>query len=240
MSNPTTAGVHGRIVGIVRGREIDAAATISLAGSVLELQWTGATPWRLALEAIDGLALSGSHLTLYLASGDVLDCAGDGSMQAFGSQLIDQACAMPELTRGLVALGSLRGSPGASHDSWFAPLLTARRSVEGVSDPLRQLTLVDAAQLERAFEGVIAQLAAVKAPTDQAMQRAIEARLEEAAVPLFQALTRLALSADSLRGSALDTRLADWRKWVAALREVFKAADAAWRDCAAQLERVGA
>lgn len=227
-----------RIVGIVRGRELDAAATLSLDESVLVLQWTGAAPWRLALDGIDGCAVNDTHLTLYLASGDVLDCAGDESMRAFSTQLFDRACSMPELTRGLRALGSRRGAPGASHDAWFAPLLTARRSVEGVSDPLRQLALIDAAQLTTALNTVMSQLAAVQAPTDAAMQRAIEARLEEAAAPVFAALTRLALVGDELRGGALDTRLADWRRWVDALRDVFAEADAAWSACADVLSRI--
>ena len=64
--------------------------------------------------------------------------------------------------------------------------------------------------------------------TDPATQRAIEASLEEDAEPLFQALTRLALAADALRGGDLDTRLADWRTWVSAIRLVFAAADESW------------
>jgi len=233
-------GVDVRIAGIVRGREIDAAARLSLDVSALAIEWRDAAPWRLAFEGIDGLALDGMHLTLYLDSGDVLDASGDESMRAFGAQLIDRACAMPELTRGLRSLGSVRGSPGASHDAWFAPLLSVRRAVEGVSDPLRQLALIDATLLHTTLNGVISQLAAVRAPTDAPMQRAIEAMLEEEAEPVFTAIARMGLAGEALRGGALDTRLADWRRWVESVRAVFAAADEAWPMCARVLSSVTA
>jgi len=87
---------------------------------------------------------------------------------------------------------------------------------------------VDAARLAESMARVLAELAAVQAPTDVPQQRAIEAVLEEHAEPLFKAIARLALAANALQGSALDTRLSDWRRWVDALREVFVAADEGW------------
>ncbi|MBL0169279.1 MAG: hypothetical protein IPP90_00945 [Gemmatimonadaceae bacterium] len=224
-----------RVVGIVQGREIDAPATLELEDHALVIGWTRAAPWRLALEGIDGLSQTASQLTLYLASGDVLDLTGDESLRALGGQLMDRACAMPELTRGLRALGSLRGTPGAAHDAWFAPLLSARRAIEGISDPLRQVTLMDASRLTESMSRVLAELAAVRAPTDIPQQRAIEAVLEEYAEPLFLALARMGLAADALSGSAPDTRLSDWRRWVDSVREVFASADESWKDAAVLL-----
>jgi hypothetical protein len=223
------------VVGFVRGREIDATAELELDGPTLVIFWSRATPWRLALEGIDGVSLGNAQLTLYLASGDVLDLTGDDTLRALGAQLVDRACAMPELTRGLRSLGSRRGTPGSAHDAWFAPLLSARRAVEGVSDPLRQVELLDATRLAETMTRVMAELAAIRAPTDAAMQRGIEAALEEDAEPLFAALARLALAADVLRGSALDSRLADWRRWVEMLRGVFAAADESWGRAAGGL-----
>jgi len=141
---------------------------------------------------------------------------------------MDRASVMPELTRGLRGLGSRRGTPGTAHDAWFAPLLSARRAVEGVSDPLRQVELLDAPRLTETITRVISELAAIRAPTDAAMQRAIEAALEEDAEPMFAALQRLEVAAAALRGSAPDSRLADWRRWVEMLRGVFAAADESW------------
>ncbi len=224
-----------RVVGIVRGRELDARAVLELEDDALVIRWTHAAPWRLALGGLDGVSQRASQTTLYLSSGDVLELNGDDGLRILGSQLLDRACAMPEVTRGLRALGSLRGTPGSAHDAWFAPLLSARRAVDGVSDPLRQLALMDATQLAEAMVKVIAALAAVRAPTDVPHQRAIEAVLEEHAEPLFAAIARMALAADVLHGSALDTRLSDWRHWVRSVREVFAAADESWESAALEL-----
>ncbi len=224
-----------RVVGIVRGREINAAAAVSLDDEAIVLTWDGATPWRLTFDGLDGIAHGPAQLTLYLDGGDVIDLSGDNGLRPMALQLIARACTMPELTRGLRTLGSLRGTPGAAHDAWFAPLLSARTAVQGVTDAQRQLALVDAGELGRAMQRAMAELAALTAPGDAARQRAIEAALEEEAEPMFVALNRLALAADALSGSELDTRLIDWRRWVLALRDVFNAADDAWGRCRTQL-----
>ncbi len=242
----TTQHVPVRIHGIVRGHELDTPAVFSLEDDTVVLVWSAATPWRLSLASIDGIAVmttsaskgkSVTHMALYLDGGDVLDVSGDESLRQIAMLANDRACAMPELTRGLRTLGSLRGSPGAAHDAWFAPFMAARRSAEGVSDPLRQVELIDATRLARSLALMIAELAAIRAPTDTPMQRAIEAVLEEEAEPLSAAIARLGIAADALRGSAPDSRLLDWRRWVETLRQVFVAADDAWERCAPVLKR---
>ena len=99
----THATAH--VVGIVRGREIDARAEVELDGPTLVIFWSRATPWRLSLEGIDGVSVGDGQLTLYLANGDVLDLSGDHALRALGLQLMDRASAIPELTRGLRSLG---------------------------------------------------------------------------------------------------------------------------------------
>ena len=253
MSDLLTAVQHVpvHIVGIVRGHELDTPAVLSLDDDTLVLVWSAATPWRLSLDTIDGIGVTTTqpsrtplskgdavtHMSVYLESGDVLDIAGDDTLRQIATLASDRACTMPELTRGLRALGSLRGSPGAAHDAWFAPFMAARRSAEGVSDPLRQVELIDATRMARSLQLMIAELAAIRAPTDAPMQRAIEAVLEEEAEPLSAAITRMGIAADALRGSATDTRLLDWRRWVETLRLVFVAADEAWERCAPVLQR---
>lgn len=224
-----------RVVGRVQGREIDAPATLELQNQALVIVWTGAAPWRLALEGIDGISQELRRLTLYLSSGGVLEVTGDDGLRPFGAQLLDRACTMPELTRGLRALGSRRGTLGSAHDAWFAPLLSARRSVEGITDPIGQLALMNAGRLAESMTKVIASLAAVRAPIDAPLQRAIEAGLEEHAAPLFTALARMAIAANALEASASDTLLLEWRRWVVTVREVFAAADESWRKAAGEI-----
>lgn len=226
---------QARVVGIVRGRDIDTSANVTIDQDTLVLAWHDATPWRLSLSGIEGIAGGPATLTVYLVSNDVLELSGDEQLRPLGLQLLDRACAMPELTRGLKSLGSARGTPAAAHDRWFAPLMAARRSVEGVSDPARQVMLLSAATLATEIERAISEIAATKAPGDVAEQRAIEAALEEEAEALFAAIGVMGLAGDALRGGALDTRIADWRRWVETVRAVFAAADESWMGIAAEL-----
>lgn len=228
MTDDALLRVSVRLLGMVRGREINAVAVAELHADALTIAEPGAKLWRLPWSAIDGLVQTATQLSLYLADGDVLELSGDESVRTLALQLTDHACTMPELTRGLRALGSRRGAPGAAHDAWFAPLLEVRRAVNGVSDARRQLALVDAGQLHASMLRAMSALAALTAPGDSARQRAIEAAIEEESQGMFEALDRLALTGEALRGTAPDTLLLDWRRWASALQDVFVAADEAW------------
>jgi hypothetical protein len=231
-SDPKTDGIDVRVVGMVRGRELDSRARVSLHEHNVVLAWEHAAPWQLSLDGLDGVMPRASQLTLYLSSGDVLELGDNDALRTFAARLLDRACTVPELTRGLRSMGSLRGSPGAEHDRWFAPLLAARRAVAGISDAERQVALVDAAVIAQQLQRAMTDIARELSPTHAPMQRAIDAALQEESEPVFEALERLALAADVLRTSAMDTRLIDWRRWMNALREVFVAADQAWPRCA--------
>jgi hypothetical protein len=224
-----------RVVGIVRGREIDTTASATIDQDSLVLAWEQSTPWRLALTGIEGIGGGHASLTVYLIGNDVLELSGDDQLRVLGLQLLARACVMPELTRGLKALGSSRGTPTEAHDRWFSPLLAARRSVEGVSDPVRQVALLDPRLLTAALVRAIAEIAAVKAPGDVAEQRAIEAALEEEADTVFTAIDMMAMAGDVVLGGALDTRIADWRQWVDMVRAVYAAADEAWASMSVEL-----
>lgn len=226
---------QARVIGIVRGREIDTPASVTIEPDTLVLTWQGAIPWRLSFAGIEGMAGGVASLTLYLENNDVLELHGDEQLRPLGLHLLDQACAMPELTRGLKSLGSSRGTPVEAHDRWFAPLLAARRSVEGVSDPMRQVMLLEASALALEIERAIGEIAASRAPGDARERRAVEAALEEEAEAVFIAIAGMKLAGDALGGGALDTRMVDWRRWVEAVRGVFRAVDDAWPGIATEL-----
>jgi hypothetical protein len=57
-SAPTPLPVH--VVGIVRGRGINALGTIALDHDALVLEWPQSAAWRLALDGIEGLGM-GAH-----------------------------------------------------------------------------------------------------------------------------------------------------------------------------------
>jgi len=224
----TNPRATARVVGLVRGATIDKGAEVELQHDALLIAWHEASPWRISFAGIDGVLYRTRECTIYLADGDVLELTGDERVRTLALQAIDRACVMPELTRGLRSLGSLRGAPGAAHDAWFAPLLAARRAVHGVSDPDRQLELMDAGNIARAMTAAMGEIAVLAVPHDAAAQRGIEAALEEEAEGMFAALERMNVAANALRGSAGDTKIADWRRWVGVVREVYAAADDAW------------
>jgi len=224
-----------RVVGIVRGREVDAGAALSLDRDALVLDWDGAASWRLDLDGIEGIGAGVSSLTVYLRDHDVLEFTGGEGLRPFALAVMDRVCLMPELTRGLKALGAPRyGTRGgvsalqSAHDLWFAPLLAARKAVHGVSDPQRQATLMDGAALTAAITEAAARLAVSLAPDNAAEQRAVEAAIEDEAASLFAALDALQVAGESVRTGEMDTRFADWRRWVTTVRAVFAAADEAW------------
>ncbi|MCE2899618.1 MAG: hypothetical protein ACK6DP_00685 [Gemmatimonas sp.] len=220
-----------RVVGIVRGRDIDAEATVALDDAALVLSWPQAAAWRLGLTGIEGVAVGARTLTAYLRDHDVLELTGDETLRPLALALIGRACQLPELTRGLRGFGAVGTAAPLhdAHDRWFAPLLEARRAVHGVSDPTRHVALMDGVALADLMRQRIAQIAARQVPGDAAEQRALEAAIEDEASPVFAALARLALAGDVVRHGSEETRLADWRRWVDAAQRVFAEADEGWR-----------
>lgn len=226
-----------RVVGIVRGRDVDATAEVTLDHETVLLNWHHAAAWQLEFEGIEGIGTNASSLTLYLRDHDVLELAGSDAVRALGREIMDRACRVPELTRGLRQFGAPPRDGGAAgvtsalqtaHDLWFAPLFAARKAVHGVTDPERQVALMDGGALTDAMTEAAARIAALLAPGDAAEQRALEAAIEDEAAMLFRALARLHHAGATVRTGALDSRLADWRRWVAAAADAFAAADEAW------------
>lgn len=242
MTTSASMPVEVRVVGIVRGREIDAVARVFLDDAALVLEWPNAAAWRLALDGIDGIGTGTLSCTVYLPEHDVLELTAGESLHALAMAVTERACRMPELTRGLRDLGAvLRGGPIAAgvtsplhtaHDRWFAPLLSARRVVHGVSDPQRQVMLLDGASLQQAMLEAAGSIATTLAPGDHAEQRALEAAIEDEAHPMFVALEHLRLAGETVRTGQADSRFADWRRWVHAARTVFEKADEGWAGIA--------
>jgi len=232
-----------RVAGIVRGREIDAEAVVTLDLDAVVLSWANAAAWRLDLDGIEGVAVGATSLTVYLRDHDVLELTGNESLRQLANAVTESACRVPELTRGLKSFAAVPrgggrhtlvttdGTPSmlqSVHDLWFAPLLAARKAVHGVTDPERQVALMDGAVLIDTMTEVAARIAATLAPESTAEQRAIEAAIEDEAASMFAALQQMRLAGEAVRTGDSDTRFADWRRWVAAAFAVFAGADEAW------------
>lgn len=219
-----------QLTGLVRGRPIDAVVTCTIEDEALQILWTGAAPWRLGFEGIEGYHLDEQRFTLYLRDHDLLTFTADATVRPWARACIDQMHRIPELTRALRAFGgvSLPAALRPMHDRWFAPLLAARAAVHGVSDPTRQSQLFEGQQLIAAYRRACAEVAALQAPGDAATQRAYEAAIEEEAAPLFRACERLRLVAGVMQRGPSDSSIADWREWIGSVRRVCEEVDEAW------------
>jgi hypothetical protein len=87
----------------------------------------------------------------------------------------------------------------------------------------------DAARLEREYREAIAAFAAERHARSAPDRRALEAELSVLAAPLWTALGGLQRSAGAVRGAHGPDRTAAWERWVAAVQQVFEAADDWWR-----------
>lgn len=232
MHTPPATAVDVTVVGIVRGRDINQPASIDLGTTSLSILWQDASPWELAYEGIDGISANAQALSLFLHGGDVIELrAEEKSVINLKRRLSSRLYRVPEVTRGLRSLGSLRGVPGAAHDRWFAPFLAARRSLERTTDCDQQLQLFDAQMLRDEFNRAIEEIAVTHVPEGGAARRALEAALEEEAARIFVALAALDERASALRAADVDVHLAVWRNWVDGVRSVFAAVDECWAGC---------
>ena len=213
--------------GLLRGHDLGGEARVTLDDEALRLERSGGSV-RLPLERLDGARYAVGTLELFVARGDVVTLGGSPALAALAGDLDRRAMAVPELTRSLRGLGSTRASPGADHDRYFAPLLTARREAEAAPGPDRARAAFDAPALRAAMLQRLHELAAERHPSDPPERRALDAELSEVAEPLVAALGALERTQDALAASDDAERFARWRAWAAALRSAFEAADEVW------------
>jgi len=181
-----------------------------------------------AYDAVDGARLDDAQLTLFLRSGDLLELARSPDLPHVADALTRRACAFPELTLRLRALGSGRANPGSDHDRFFGPLLAARRTAAGQRNPLDHVATFDAVTLAAALDRTLADFAAERFPRSAADRRALEAELDEMAEGLVTSFGALGAAARDVLAGADDVRFARWRAWAAAVQRVFDEADRAW------------
>lgn len=227
------SGTAVRVRGMVRGREIDADGSVSAAEEGLTIHWPPATSWLVAYEGIDGIVASQRSMTIHLRDNDVLELAGDDKIRSVAIAALDQAFRIPELMRGGSALASMSAGPvgkalAAAHETWMEPWLSARRELVGVSDPERQVMLLDSEVMRERLETSISRIAEDVMPGDKRHQRALIALMEHEAAEVFASLDSVGLASGALLGGASDTRLLDWRRWIECIRDVFRSVDEAW------------
>lgn len=214
----TGASVQGRW----GGREVSTRADVQVWSDAVLLDQVR-IPWR----ALSDATLAREALVLHRKP-EHLTLAGPGDWPRVWGTVVQQACAVPEVTRGLSALRPVSGVAGEWQSRFLSPLLSARKRIEEPDTLERRVMHVDAAEVWRRVQLVIAQSAQEAYPEDAPRRRALEAHLEEAVEGLDRRLGDLGRAAEHLLSAPDGTRFLAWRGWTHALRGVFVEADRAW------------
>ena len=180
-----------------------------------------------ALAMLGGASWRTGVLALYLANDELRLQAVDGLDRAWHT-LMQRACALPEVARGLRALGTPYGVWADAHARYFAPLLQARRRLEGDEPMDWKVAGFDAAVLAERMRGVLAALSLERYASRPPYRRALEAGLLHASEPMFRRLERLTLAARAVHEGDDARRFEEWRRWAGEVRALFVDADRSW------------
>ena len=164
---------------------------------------------------------------------DSIERALDHATVAYGE--------LPELARGLRALGSSRDGRGGSMQSqFFHPLIDARRRAADARTAPARVSAFDAGELAKSLERFLDRVINEWPDKRDSVRRALRAELRERSSPYFTALTRLAERATELRAADEPARLDAWRAWTSQLAATFQAADLTWVALRSAVERLPA
>ena len=135
---------------------------------------------------------------------------------------------LPELTRGLRALGSSRHDARALQSVFFQPLVEARRRAADARDADAKVKAFDARELGRQLERIVDRIVTEWQDPRAPARRAVRAQLAERVAPYTDSLAELESRAAELRNADEGDRLTAWRAWTAQLAAVFSCADRSW------------
>jgi hypothetical protein len=225
---PSSTEPHRVILGgLLRGRELDGEAMVSLDADTLTLD-TARGRISFALTQLEGIRVPGDVLELYLDTGDVIQLEQAPDLNELATEIASHVCAIPEMTRSLRALGAGSLAAGEEHDRFFGPLLEARLIAERAPNPVALRAAFDAGALRSAIEQVLADIAAERYPREAGERRALFAELNDHAHELFGRIAELERAEAALGASDDSERFVRWREWSAVLRDVFRSADSSW------------
>lgn len=170
-------------------------------------------------------------LTLFRDT-DSLAISGSRELNRAWGIVVERACILPEMTRGLRSLGTSRGGSAQLQTRFFGPLLHARRRIQEPDALEWRVAHFDARALSGRFGETIRELALERFPDSPPDRRALEAELSEALEPLANTLDVLAEATERIRSDPDGQRFVTWRAWTRQLRRVFLEADRAWASMA--------
>lgn len=227
MPDERIAEFAAEVSGVVRGRAVQGEATLRLGERGLAIL-VDKGELRLPFGRLEGWVLEGEVLSLRITGGDAIAVRTSRSARALTDALASHACVLPELTRGLRALGSSRARADAAQSALFAPLLAARRRAARLRVPDDRVRALDADVLGREFESAVRAITASRVRQPGPERRALAAAVDDAVHPVRVALMTLGAAAESYARAPESRRLSAWREWTDAARRAFAAADASW------------
>jgi len=213
--------------GLLRGRELEGDAMVTLDADSVLLD-TARGRIALALAHLEGIRVPGDVLELYLATGDVIQLEQAPDLNALATEIASSACAIPEMTRSLRALGAGSLAAGEEHDRFFGPLLEARLLAERAPNLVALRAAFDAAALRASIEHVLEEIASERYPNAAGERRALRAELSDNAHELFARIAELERAEQALGACDDCERFVRWRAWQSVLRHVFRSADESW------------
>ncbi|MCC6930885.1 MAG: hypothetical protein IT359_17980 [Gemmatimonadaceae bacterium] len=224
-----------------RGRDIAGVVTLFLERDEVAVRHeSSGEEWAVPMRALSGASWRAGALDLHLTD-DVLHLsAGEGLDRAWHALSV-RACTLPEVARTLRSFA--RGGAAANghlivRERFFAPLLQARRRLEGEEPVEWRVAGFDAEALAERIRATIAAIALERHEERPPHRRALEAALLDACDPLFAQLAQVHTAARTVHEAEDAVRFVAWRAWAGEVREVFVRADRAWRGVADALAAI--
>ncbi|MEO6446888.1 MAG: hypothetical protein ABIZ91_08070 [Gemmatimonadaceae bacterium] len=207
------------------GRDLSEEVTLFIeAEEVVVRLESGGEELACPLSRLIGVSVGGESLVLHVGA-DQLELRGESSLDPAGAALAERACVLPEVARGLRALGSERGGEQGWQAQFFGPLLRARRLLQERQSLDWQVARFDAPALAEQLRLALAAIASERHRARPPFQRALDAELTDAAEPVFRRLRAVDEAARVVHASEDRERFASWRSWAAQLRALFVDAD---------------
>ncbi len=170
-------------------------------------------------------------LTVYGDAGNAAIESNQGLDVAW-VQLVERTCPVPELVRSHRLLGSRRGGSADAQVKFLAPLLQARKRIEGAADLETRVALLEGRILRERVVAALETIAKDVYPASHPDRRGLEAELDEAMVPFYRGLDKLDGAAKLFRDAPEPIRFLAWRQWILSLSDAFALADSGWANAA--------
>jgi len=216
-------------------RRVQGSATLLVFANEAQLHDDAGKHLAVPYDELTDATLDRETLSLH-AGGDQLRLGGPRELTRAWGLIVEQACALPEVTRGMRTLGTTRGGAAALQSRFFGPLLAARRRLQDPDALERRVMQFDAEALTQRLHASITEIAAERHAENPPRRRSLEAHLEEALEPLTIQLAALREATEALHQVESGARFVEWRLWTRRLRRVFIEADRAWAQMVRQLE----